>query len=237
MLKLLKHELLSSYRPYLISLMVFIGVCLILPQFSSWIGIYEGLFSVVFIISTLVIFFTYLNIIYCFYKSMFTKAGYLTLTLPVNTREVIFVKLLSALIWLAIASLVVKIGTKFLSDAVIITYFENSVDKLVGLPQITYTNYYYVFNSLITLFFKTTSAILSCYFVISFAHTNRIRKNRIASAIGIYFIGLFVGAKFYDLLPQRMMSWLWFSAVFEICLSVLFYCDTVYLIDHKLEME
>ena len=133
MLKLLKHELLSSYRPYLISLMVFMGVCLILSQFSSWIGIYEGLFSVGFIIST--------------------------------------------------------------------------------------------------------SAILSCYFVINFVHTNRIRKNLIASAIGIYFIGLFVSVKLYDLLPQIMTSWLWFSAVFEICLSVLFYCGTVYLIDHKLEME
>lgn len=65
MLKLLKHELLSSYRPYLISLMAFMGVCLILSQFSSWIGIYEGLFSVVFIILTLVIFFTDLNMIYC----------------------------------------------------------------------------------------------------------------------------------------------------------------------------
>lgn len=49
-----------------------------------------------------------------FYKNIFGREGYLTLTLPVSTHQIILSKLIASLIWTAFNTIVVTIGVTLL---------------------------------------------------------------------------------------------------------------------------
>ena len=115
MLKLLKYELLGSYRQFCVTFLIFLIGCFVLPYLPLPQAIMSMLLSIVVVAVLGIIISIYVNIILYFKKSMFSRAGYLTLTLPTSTQELILVKLLGAMIWSIVAGVILVVGVSFFS--------------------------------------------------------------------------------------------------------------------------
>ena len=108
MLKLLKYEIIESYRQYLLTFVVFLMLCAITPLVPVFIS---NILSILVAIAFTGIFIAiFLNVIISFNRSMYKRPGYLTLTLPVRTENLIGAKLIGSLIWVVISTLVLLIG-------------------------------------------------------------------------------------------------------------------------------
>ena len=104
MLKLLKYEIIESYRQYLLTFVVFLMLCAITPLVPVFIS---NILSILVAIAFTGIFIAiFLNVIISFNRSMYKRPGYLTLTLPVRTENLIGAKLIGSLIWVVISTLV-----------------------------------------------------------------------------------------------------------------------------------
>lgn len=112
MLKLLKYEIVQSYRQYLLTFAIFLILCIMTPWLPDFIsGILASLLVFAFIGISIAI---NVNVILNFNRSMYKRPGYLTLTLPVSTNKLLAVKYLGSLIWVFIGYLVLAIGVVIL---------------------------------------------------------------------------------------------------------------------------
>ena len=64
-----------------------------------------------------ILFALFISIFVNYDRSMFKRPGYLTLTLPVSTTELILSKVLTTMIWLIIAMFVMVVGILYLSSS------------------------------------------------------------------------------------------------------------------------
>ena len=237
MLKLLKYELLGSYRQYCVTFLIFLIGCIVLPFLPLPQSILSTLFSLVLLAVFGIVVSIYANIILYFKKSMFSKSGYLTLTLPASTQELILVKLLGAMIWSIVAGIILLIGVSFFSLKFADVSFFDFVSEAFHFVLSVQIDMGSLFDHFITFLLTLCATILSFYFVITFVHTKYVRKNRIIIAIIIYCASLFLDIFIVNHLPLKLVNWNYYTVVSELFLSILFYCGTVYLIDHALEIE
>ena len=113
MLKLLKYEIIQSYRQYLLTFAIFLILCIMTPWLPDFIsGILAPLLVFAFMGISIAI---NVNVILNFNRSMYKRPGYLTLTLPVSTNKLLAAKYLGSLIWVFIGYLVLAIGVIILS--------------------------------------------------------------------------------------------------------------------------
>ena len=92
MLKLLKYEIVQSYRQYFLTFAIFLILCIMTPWVPDFInGILASLLVFAFIGISIAI---NVNVILNFNRSMYKRPGYLTLTLPVSTNKLLAVKYL-----------------------------------------------------------------------------------------------------------------------------------------------
>ena len=129
MLKLMKYEFIHSMRTFFIAFVVFLAGCILLPFFMDGFLTSLPIVSVVFGLgfSFLIIgilFALFISIFVNYDRSMFKRPGYLTLTLPVSTTELILSKVLTTMIWLIIAMFVMVLG--FSMMAVVVSVRENA---------------------------------------------------------------------------------------------------------------
>ena len=108
MLKLLKYEIIQSYRQYLLTFAIFLIMCILIPWMPDFIsGILLTLLIIAFMGISIAV---NVNVILNFNRSMYKRPGYLTLTLPVSTNKLIAAKYLGSLIWVFVSYLVLLLG-------------------------------------------------------------------------------------------------------------------------------
>lgn len=252
MLKLMKYEFIHSMRTFAVAFAVFLIACFVFPLTMHMTELYNIPFVFGFLAigsSFLVLGISialYVSIFINFYKSMFQKSGYLTLTLPVSTKEIIFSKFLTHIIWLFVGTLILFLG-------VLIAIFEIGIIEdgmsLVELIDVLKQGIHVFFacfqnepleslREICSGIFIIGSAlafgISMCYFSLTLTHTKWIRKHRLLLGIVLYFIlcfviQYFVGSLFHinDIIQSL-----------SLCLfSIGFLFGTVYLIDHHIEIE
>lgn len=244
MLKLLKYELIGSYRQYFITFVLYLVLCFMtvflpnaIAQFTS------GLLVVAFFGISISIF---VNIVLYFNKSMYTRSGYLTLTLPVSTHQLILSKLIGAIIWTILACFILFVG---ISGMVLLSsQLSISLSDWFSIIQHIFkdiaTHFTVFAKGILQLLLSLSSAILSLYLTVTFVHTKFVRKYKtavgIAGYVFVFWLLSFVLANFTDqsfLWSLTANQAFWMNCVFEGILALLFYFGTVYLIDHFIEVE
>ena len=120
MLKLLKYEMIHSWRSFGIIYIIFLAACVLAPflwdggrmEFSNNAAMMVGTIAmmVIVLMTFAIILSTMVNIVLNYRNSMFRHPGYLTLTLPVSTHQLILSKVLADIIWLFVAGLVLAAG-------------------------------------------------------------------------------------------------------------------------------
>ena len=84
MLKLLKYEMIQSYRQYFLTLGIFLILCVLAPLLPDFIS--QVLSSLMIFAMLGISIAVLVNVITNFNRSMYKRPGYLTLTLPVSTE-------------------------------------------------------------------------------------------------------------------------------------------------------
>ncbi|WP_294580547.1 hypothetical protein [uncultured Thomasclavelia sp.] len=234
MLKLLKYEIIESYRQYLLTFAIFLILCAITPIMPIFIGNILSILVVVAVIGISIAIF--LNIIISFNRSMYKRPGYLTLTLPVTTNQLIGAKLIGSLVWVIVSSLVLVLGIVLLIMMIGEIPLTSLFDGLYETVRIVLGNFSGFIRDLVDALLATIAMILSFYFVITLTKTKYIPKYKTLFGIVIYVIGLILFGNILAQLSIDIYDTI-SSILVSMVLSVLFYLGTVYLIDHHIEVE
>ena len=193
MLKLFKHELIQSWRNYML---VYFGYLILCVLFGLSINVESSDMNSIQVILLLLLICMlfgiawgiFLTIARNFKRSMFGQSSYLTMTLPVNTHELLLSKLLSALTWILISSIIVIFGL-FLLVACLIGLGE----VLNHLPNIFQAiGELFAEIDLVLVFFSSVTSIalslMTIYGAITLAHTCWIRNHRTFWTIVIFVV-------------------------------------------------
>lgn len=251
MLKLIKFEMIHSYRSFARVFAGYMIICVILPFLPyeiSMIGTALTMFAT-FGISIAV----FVTIIINFNNSMFKKPGYLTLTLPVTSHQLIISKIISTFIWLMITGVILFIGLFLLVFIMLI--------KEVGIPAVSIGEIFEAIGYLISTgidvaggeillgiiqgIVSTVSTIIAMFTLITVVQTKYTRKNKTVWAFFIFFIYMFIGSYINTLIVGNVvfdgmdsfMNLSYYMIAISIVEAVVFYFITIYIIDHQIEIE
>ena len=261
LIKLIKHDIKSSYRelfPLYMGLLLFsvIAALSVNPE-REWLSFVTILpFFALFIATTVIL---TLTVIKLFTNRLYSKEGYLTFTLPVTTLQTFMSKLITALIWTLLTFFVYLLATALFTGIgvavnwtnvqyAINVYYKNFLETLpwskiipevirlfsLSLPQIIISIIYSGALMLITVVFVNTSYVSSkklvvgiiVYHILNFIFNN-ISNNLIPDWILVNEnIGYNINWTYYIL-----------SIVYNLLISIGLISLSVWLNDHKLELE
>ena len=197
MLKLLKYEMIQSYRQYFLTLGIFLILCVLAPLLPDFIS--QVLSSLMIFAMLGISIAVLVSVITNFNRSMYKRPGYLTLTLPVSTEKLVGAKFIGSLIWVFVSSIVLSLG-------ILIIVF------LIGNVPL---------NTLFDLFGELLKALGNNFGLVVILGSSLLMWQPIESFV----------------MSLDSTASVWFSIVLNLVLATAFYFFTVYLIDHKIEVE
>ena len=219
--KLIKHDFLANARflgpAYIVMLVIaLLGRFVtwlatrkaimdsVAPAFAHIINLLSSLLTVAFVLAPFaILFMAAFWVIYRFYKNIFTDEGYLMNTLPTRPVNLVFSKLLNALIWMLITIVVAGLSW-FLAvghleglrdilnqiwDTIVQLFLSNkeAIHEQLGVPI-----WLFVVELLVFILCWFARFTISWYFAIAFGQL--IAKNhKVLGAIGAY-IGLAIAS-------------------------------------------
>ncbi|WP_028044155.1 hypothetical protein [Candidatus Stoquefichus massiliensis] len=253
MLKLMKYEFIHSMRTFFIAFGVFLLGCLIFPFFVTLqifvnIPVISVIFGIGFSVLILGICIAlFVSIFMNYYRSMFGKPSYLTLTLPVTSLQLIVAKVIMSIVWLVIGMFILVAGMFLMT--ITMALLENSLnlmDLWRGLGIMAYEFMSYIASNPVQLIvnilvFGTTLIFIvtSIYFSLTLTHTKWLRKHRVLFGVAVYFALNFIiewmmdmcfGVYFTDTFSIGL-------ALFYLVLDIGFIFATTYIVDHYIEIE
>ncbi|HFI0271113.1 TPA: ABC transporter permease [Streptococcus suis] len=186
---------------------------------------------------------TFFLVINRFRNNVYGRQGYLTMTLPVNSHQIILSKLLASLVWYFLAAI-----TALLAIGIVISFILISSNDVV-FPEIQYVFQQIDIGLLIShglnILIESTMGILLIYFSISVGQL--FRDHRLLFAILTYIgISIVVGSFgiFYtiaqgDLFSETAVSIYPnpFFALINIILAFVYYFGTHYIMTKKLNLQ
>lgn len=193
--KLLKNDLKAQWYSvstvYLVAFIVaIVAECFALFSKSKIVAALAGFLVIVALAFTLLI--TLITVALMFHKTVFGRAGYLTLMLPVKTSSLVLSKSLSALIWLFCTQLL-TIGSIILWFFQVKDLAGDAADSLEGmLSFLGVPSFFTVFVGVIVLCLTLIASIallVQCLeLAISLSNVAPLNKISVVSAILLFFI-------------------------------------------------
>lgn len=244
--RLMKHEILSSYRKFL---PIYAGVIILtlVTSFSFSLENLSAASTFVGLLFTLVgitMLFTLYTIIINLGQRVFGKPGYLLFTTPATTIEIMVSKVLINLLWFLISILV----SLFAASLFILSAFRQNIFEILNeFVTILINNPYETFTV------ATAGVVYALYIVgmlfFLFALLNMIYKgekkiligillyfaiNQVAGLISSIFIGTYMSFS-ATFMTDFNSVWV-FVAIYSV-ISIAFYVLTYLIIDKKLELQ
>ena len=198
LIKLIKHELIATYRNYLtiyigaVLLSIMLGFMFLLENSTTNLFTAILLFLwLILLISAGVIFI--IQSIRMFNRDLFSPQGYLTLTLPAPIWQILLSKIIVLFIWMAVTSVVFVFSCCLTYLLAAIKYREFlELTKIYQALQETFTAWglplYYYLSLLIEFIVKVFYCLVLIGFSLSVVSTGWLRKGKMAIAVVIYFL-------------------------------------------------
>jgi len=247
MVELIKMEFKSCYQRIGIALLgsMAIGCISILTNSALIRGNFSitGMIIWTFALIGVICVFIY-NVITSFSRRLFSHEGYLSLTLPVSSRQLVLAKYIVQLIWLFfifLASLIL-VGLFALSVG---RPFSEALQVLGELIKFYFGNV----EGLFTVFYIVsyiTFGVMSVWFFLTWMHTKILRSRRVLAAVIFWYIfnssfGLVMteinkavfGYFYYNFDTVILL----FSGIIYSVFAVLFFMGITYLLDYHIELE
>ena len=266
MLKLLKYELIHEWRSYGIIYLIFIAACVLSPilfkdqMFASQANmVVESNMSVLGVIAVLavtmmtmaIIISTAINIALNYRNSMFKRPGYLTLTLPVTTHQLILSKVLADILLIIIAGFVLMLGYTLM---VLVAGILIGMDlpswsewmRLFSMIHIDLSDLITLFLSLALILSGMAEMILYVYMVITLPQTRFTPRHKTAISVALFFVISMIMGLIRDSLsgPLHYMTQnlsgngvIALEIMFTLLTCALFYGAIYFVLEKKLEVE
>lgn len=197
--KLLKHEAIYYARTLLIieavlfALALFTRILLFFESDSFIYYILQGSSYAMFGLAAFAcLILTFVICIVRFYKNLFSNEGYLSFTLPVSTKQHLFTKLFSAVVYYiitfvsVIVTFLITISGDILNEVVkaVVYLLKKLIETLPkgSTPHLIL----YTIEFIVILLLSLTASFLLYYCFIAIGQT--AKKNRILLSVGCYFI-------------------------------------------------
>lgn len=194
--KLIKYDIKSTWRDfagiYMCILLGVIIVPLILENTRSEIVRTSAGF-VAFSIVIAVIVITILNLFKIFNKNVYAKEGYLTMTLPVTSGQIIKSKLFVSTMWIVLTGLVSIIGIFIFSMIIAENPFTEVIKQINAFLEIigkenTFKVVFTVLLLGLSIVISTVKEIAKLFLACSIAHLKQLNRFSVPAGILSYFI-------------------------------------------------
>src|SRR5665648_821774 len=189
--KLIKYDIKSTWRDFTgIYLSILLGV-IILPFIfnnvnNDFIVITGGFIAFGIIIAVIVI--TIISLFKIFNTNIYSKEGYLTLTLPVTSRQILSSKLIVSSMWIVLTMIVSVIGLLIFTLLIaplpfmdIVNAIETTIAQLAGLGGVT------VLLLVLGMIVSTVKEVAKLFLACSIAHLKQFNKFRVPVGVLSYF--------------------------------------------------
>ncbi len=254
MLKTLKYDLIQTWRSFMLVVICYLGASfLVAVSIKSSLNLFTGVSIFVWVISMIALTLGLTVLIFLnFKKSLFSKEGYLTLTLPLTSHQLIISKVISALT-IMISGIIIL----FLGMMMFITFVSEDVGYFFSYiyPEIIrlFSTLGFDLVPIIILFIiQFISSILTIFMVVSLTHTSFIRNHRTFWAIVFFFLHSyilsfitgnvsFLSSDFivygYNSTALAANSNIWIQLIFYIVLIAIDYFVTYFCLENKIEVQ
>lgn len=193
--KLFKHEIDAYIRTVIPMHLVLLGVAIMsrfLQLFENDSDAYAIVFSssiVAYVVTAIVC--LVLTIFFCikrFYSNLFTHEGYLSLTLPVTSTQHIMVKNTVAVLAQIASIIMIIICTCALGMGDVCVEVFKAIGYMLNVFYNTFDYHatLFIIEAIVTLVLGIAGSMMIYYACIALGQ--RAKKNRVACAIGVYFI-------------------------------------------------
>ena len=250
MLNVIKYDILQNYRIYIIEYVVYLITCIILPFIPQNI-VFIPMFLLLLLVWAMILL-NFVTIFYNFYKSMYSNKGYLTMTLPLSSHELLLGKIFAGIIWIIISFVILFLGFGLIS--LMFSIMENSVLEqlsflLKALSQLVSTVYFY--EGILAIIIFIISFITVGFTVLTIIQTKFTRKHKAIWAIVAYvalivinnilryaFVKIIAIFGLYNTIGNilQITGPILPTALISLIQSTILYFVSIYVLDNMLEM-
>lgn len=250
MLNVIKYDILQNYRIYIIEYVVYLITCIILPFIPQNI-VFIPMFLLLLLVWAMILL-NFVTIFYNFYKSMYSNKGYLTMTLPLSSHELLLGKIFAGIIWIIISFVILFLGFGLI--ALMFSIMENSVLEqlsflLKALSQLVSTVYFY--EGILAIIIFIISFITVGFTVLTIIQTKFTRKHKAIWAIVAYvalivinnilryaFVKIIAIFGLYNTIGNilQITGPILPTALISLIQSTILYFVSIYVLDNMLEM-
>lgn len=244
--KLMKHEILASYRKFLpiYAAIIILSILTPLTRDINQNALFGSIMSITVLMMGAVYLFTFYTLIINLGQRVFGKPGYLLFTTPASTLEIIAAKTIINMLWLMLSAIV---GAFAIFSFMFVAFDGQIWDIFEGLFTMIGNNPFETFTVIV-------AGIIYCFYAIGilfflFALLNMIYKGekKILFGILLYFVisqgvgmiaGIFIGAyvTVFETLFSSIMDLWFFIGVYGV-IGLALYVLTYLIIDKKLEIQ
>ena len=190
--KLIKYDIQSTWRKFAtVYLSILLGV-LIVPFVlnnvnNSFINMIAVSIAVAIVIATAVVMISNLFKIYS--VNVFSKQGYLTMTLPVKSTQLVFSKLLVSSMWIVLTGVVCTVAMLLYATTTVPNVFGEISDAIQKAMTIVGSHGIVAAVFLIlAAFMNIVKEISKLFLACSIAHLKELNRFRVLAGIASYFI-------------------------------------------------
>ena len=250
MLNVIKYDILQNYRIYIIEYVVYLITCIILPFIPQNI-VFIPMFLLLLLVWAMILL-IFVTIFYNFYKSMYSNKGYLTMTLPLSSHELLLGKIFAGIIWIIISFVILFLGFGLI--ALMFSIMENSVLEqlsflLEALSQLVSTVYFY--EGILAIIIFIISFITVGFTVLTIIQTKFTRKHKAIWAIVAYvalivinnilryaFVKIIAIFGLYNTIGNilQITGPILPTALISLIQSTILYFVSIYVLDNMLEL-
>ena len=250
MLNVIKYDILQNYRIYIIEYVVYLITCIILPFIPQNI-VFIPMFLLLLLVWAMILL-NFVTIFYNFYKSMYSNKGYLTMTLPLSSHELLLGKIFAGIIWIIISFVILFLGFGLI--ALMFSIMENSVLEqlsflLKALSQLVSTVYCY--EGILAIIIFIISFITVGFTVLTIIQTKFTRKHKAIWAIVAYvalivinnilryaFVKIIAIFGLYNTIGNilQITGPILPTALISLIQSTILYFVSIYVLDNMLEL-
>lgn len=250
MLNVIKYDILQNYRIYIIEYVVYLITCIILPFIPQNI-VFIPMFLLLLLVWAMILL-NFVTIFYNFYKSMYSNKGYLTMTLPLSSHELLLGKIFAGIIWIIISFVILFLGFGLI--VLMFSIMENSVLEqlsflLEALSQLVSTVYFY--EGILAIIIFIISFITVGFTVLTIIQTKFTRKHKAIWAIVAYvalivinnilryaFVKIIAIFGLYNTIGNilQITGPILPTAIISLIQSTILYFVSIYVLDNMLEM-
>ena len=250
MLNVIKYDILQNYRIYIIEYVVYLITCIILPFIPQNI-VFIPMFLLLLLVWAMILL-NFVTIFYNFYKSMYSNKGYLTMTLPLSSHELLLGKIFAGIIWIIISFVILFLGFGLI--VLMFSIMENSVLEqlsflLEALSQLVSTVYFY--EGILAIIIFIISFITVGFTVLTIIQTKFTRKHKAIWAIVAYvalivinnilryaFVKIIAIFGLYNTIGNilQITGPILPTALISLIQSTILYFVSIYVLDNMLEL-